>query len=76
MTKDLTPDYLVSFLYNETSLSESAKIQNAISLDATLSAEYDAIKSAFQRLPKAQFRPSAKAIQNILRYSQQSEVTI
>ena len=76
MIKDFTPNYLVSFLYNETSSSESAKIQNAISLDATLSAEYDSLQSAFQRLPKAQFRPSPKAIQNILRYSQQSEVTI
>ena len=75
MTKDFTSNHLVSFLYNETSKSESATIQNVLSLDSTLSAEFNTLKETYQRLPKAQFRPSLKAIQNILKYSQQTEVT-
>jgi hypothetical protein len=76
MIKDFTPDHLVSFLYNETSTNENKSIENVLSLDHSLSAEYNMLKEAQRGLPKAQFRPSEKAIQNILKYSQQKEATV
>ncbi len=76
MTKDFTPNYLVSFLYNETATNESSNIENVLSLDANLNAEYNMLKEAKQSLPKVQFRPSSRAIQNILKYSQQTEVAV
>ena len=76
MTKDFTPNYLVSFLYNETATNESSSIENVLSLDANLSAEYNMLKEAKQSLPKVQFRPSPRAIQNILKYSQQTEAAV
>lgn len=76
MTKDFTPNYLVSFLYNETATNESSNIENVLSLDANLNAEYNMLKEAKQSLPKVQFRPSPRAIQNILKYSQQTEAAV
>jgi hypothetical protein len=76
MIKDFTPNYLVSFLYNETSINENKSIENVLSLDRPLSVEYTMLKEAQKGLPKVQFRPSPRAIQNILRYSQQEKVTV
>jgi hypothetical protein len=76
MIKNFTPDHLVSFLYHETTPNENAQINNALSMDATLNAEYNTLKEAHTALPKVQFRPSHAAIQNILNYSKKSEVFV
>jgi hypothetical protein len=76
MVKNFTSEHLVSFIYRETSATENAHLNAALSQDASLRAEYQEMQEGFQALPKAQFRPSNRAIQNILKYSQESTVLI
>jgi hypothetical protein len=74
MIKNFTSNDLVSFLYHETSAATSSSIQNELMTDGALRTAYEELAEARAILPKAQFRPSAKAIQNILKYSQNEMV--
>ncbi len=76
MIKNFTSEHLVSFLYHETSPSENVEIKAALKADADLQASYNDLKDGYSILPKAQFRPSANALRNILNYSKESTVVM
>ncbi len=76
MIKNFTSEHLVSFLYHETSPSENVEIKAALKADTDLQASYNDLKDGYSILPKAQFRPSAYALRNILNYSKESAVVM
>ncbi len=74
MQQKITPNDLLRFLYQETSVAETMGIAEALTEDRSMFEEYEALKSSFVQLPKAKFSPSQTTIQNILRYSENSAV--
>jgi len=74
MTQPFTPELLIKFLYKETTASETLAINEALYNDPDLMAEYEMLQQTQQFLPKIKFCPSAGALQNILRYSEQTAV--
>lgn len=76
MDKNFTSENLVQLLYHETSAKEAQEIQDAMRSTKSLRDEYKELKEAYDMLPKATFSPSKNAIQNILRYSEQSTVLV
>lgn len=74
MKQTFTSDHLLRYIYRETSTSEALAIEAALSEDDQLWNKYEMLRAAHRQLPKATFRPSSKAIQNILAYSKQTAV--
>ena len=74
MQQKFTPNDLIRFLYQETSVADTMGIAEALLEDRALYEEYESLKGSFAQLPKAQFSPSHATIQNILRYSENSAV--
>lgn len=75
MNKNFTSNDLVQFIYQELSTAENVAIKDAIASDVMLREAYQELSAAHSVLPKAKFSPSRSAIQNILKYSEQSPVT-
>jgi hypothetical protein len=76
MDKNFTPENLVQLLYSEVSNDEAGAMRQAINSNPQLQEEYTDLREAYEALPKAKFSPSRTAIQNILRYSEQSTVIV
>lgn len=74
MKQTFTSDHLLRYIYRETSASETLAIDAALREDDTLWNKYEMLHEAYRQLPKATFRPSSKAVQNILAYSKQAAV--
>ena len=74
MDKTSTQNALISFLYHETTASESLNFCQILDIDNELSNEFQQLSTAYRNLPKAQFNPSTTALQSILKYSQQTAV--
>lgn len=75
MKHNYTFNYLISYLYKETSILRKLEIENQISEDAETAIEFSKLKSAFRMLPKVQFYPSDKTLKSILEYSQKKGLT-
>ena len=75
MDKNFTSNDLVRLLYSEVTPNEATDIRQAMKSDINLREDYNEMREAFVVIPKATFSPSRSAIQNILRYSEQSPVT-
>jgi hypothetical protein len=69
MTIHFTLDDLVRFLYDEVTFEEEIAIREALDTNWELQEEYQALKEAYNQLPKASFSPDDTSITNILRYS-------
>ena len=65
-------DALVQFLYHEMPAADAVEMVSMIEDDPDLYAEYSSLLLAKTQLPKVQFNPSTKALDNILRYSARS----
>ena len=74
MKQKFTQDHLVKCLYKETSTAEAMAIHQALSVDWMLKEQYDELLASYRQLPKVTFDASPSAIQNILRYSEQTAV--
>ncbi len=74
MKQTFTSAHLLRYIYRETSASETLAIDAALHQDDALWSKYQMLLQAYRQLPKATFRPSTKAIQNILAYSKQAAV--
>jgi hypothetical protein len=74
MKQNFTSDHLLRYIYKETTASETLAIDAALHQDDTLWNKYAMLLEAYRQLPKATFRPSSKAINNILAYSKQTAV--
>lgn len=72
MEQDYTSNVLIKYLYRETSLTETLEIENAISEDSKVKAEYQRLKNGYARFPKVKFYPTDKTISNILTHSRLS----
>ncbi|MBI1224473.1 MAG: hypothetical protein GC192_04490 [Bacteroidetes bacterium] len=63
---------LIRFIYRETSAAETLEIAEALSENPLLMEEYQELYQSYLQLPKAKFSPRPSALQNILRYSEQT----
>ncbi|MCC6725278.1 MAG: hypothetical protein IT258_12280 [Saprospiraceae bacterium] len=63
---------LIRYIYRETSATETLEIAEALSEDPLLMEEYKELYEGYLQLPKAKFSPKPSALQNILRYSEQT----
>lgn len=71
MEQAFTQNDLVRFAYRETSASETIDICEALDENSNLYAQYEAIETAKQILPRVKFRPTVASVRNILDYSQE-----
>ncbi|NJL74377.1 MAG: hypothetical protein HC892_04335 [Saprospiraceae bacterium] len=69
MQENFTPEDLLCLIYRETNAVQTLAMNDALDKDEQLAAAYDELVTAHRHLPKAQFRPTATTIQNILDYS-------
>ena len=74
MTHNYTPNMLVRLIYGETDLFETLEIENAIEENYELKESYLTLKNGHNRLPKATFSPSDAAVNNILFFSEISNM--
>jgi len=72
MKQNFTLNDLTRFIYNETSVFENEQIVEALNSDNELYAQFEELQVGKEMLPKVTFSPSANAINNILRYSQET----
>ncbi|RMF24587.1 MAG: hypothetical protein D6765_11560 [Bacteroidetes bacterium] len=72
MVSSFTQDDLIRFIYKETSAAETIAIAEALESDPSLYRLYDELMRAYLDIPAVQFRPSERAIDDILRYSRQT----
>ena len=72
MKQSYTENDLLKYLYNETSVSDTLAIEEALAEDRNLLAAYKGIQEAHNQLPKVQFSPSLSSIDKILSYSKQT----
>lgn len=69
MQENFTPEDLLFLIYRETNAVQTLAMNDALDKNEQLAAAYDDLVTAYRHLPKAQFRPTATTIQNILDYS-------
>ena len=74
MKEKISTNNLIKYIYNETSVTETLAIEDALRTDWTLNEEYAELLTAYHQLPKAKFNPSPDSIQSILKYSAQTAV--
>ena len=67
-----TPDELIQYVYNETSLQKTAAIKAALETDWSLREQYDEIKSTLNCLEKVTLSPRKKVVDKILDYAEKS----
>ena len=72
MKQNFTLNDLTRFVYNETSVFENEQIVEALNSDNELYAQFEELQVGKEMLPKVTFAPSPEAINNILRYSQET----
>ena len=74
MKQEFTPEYLIKFIYKETSLAENVEINEALYESNRLLETYEDLMEAHRELPTVDFRPSARSIQRILSHSANTAV--
>ncbi len=62
-------DALVQFMYREMPADEAADMARLLEEESEVHSMFHSLLRAKTQLPKVQFNPSSKAIQNILAYS-------
>ena len=75
MQQKFTPNHLVQYLYQETSVCDSLAIEETIEENIAFREEFESLSEAYRQLPKVKFSPSDQAIRNILRYSEYTALT-
>ena len=74
MKQKFTQNLLVRYLYKETTAAETMMVADALYEDRRLYEQFEDLLESKSQLPEVRFNPSASAIQNILKYSEQSAV--
>ncbi|NNF21276.1 MAG: hypothetical protein HKN67_04995 [Saprospiraceae bacterium] len=69
MEHGYTKNFLVKYLYRETSALKSLEIENAINSDKEVERQYKGLLNGFKMLPKVKFYPEDNTIVSILKYS-------
>lgn len=69
MIKTFTPDDLIRYIYNETTDTEKAAIEQALVTDTDFAHEHRQIKAMIMSLDTVKEEPSQKSVDAILAYS-------
>lgn len=69
MKHGYTQNFLLKYLYRETSVLKRLEIENAINSDKGIERQYKILLKAFKMLPKVKFYPKDSTISSILKYS-------
>lgn len=69
MEETYTDENLIRYIYKETDIAERLEIENALENDSQLNKAFMKLYYAYKSLPKVLFRPSDKAVRNILALS-------
>ena len=72
MAKHYTQNFLLRYLYKETSLTQTLEIENAISEDECIQTQFNDLKRGYKMLPKVKFYPTDAVMGRILSYSNQA----
>lgn len=67
-----TPEDLLQYLYNETSIEKTAAIKAALESDWSLMEKFEIISSASKRLETIRLSPRKQTIDNILSYAEKA----
>jgi hypothetical protein len=66
---EITPEELVRYLYKETSVQKTARIEAALDSDWNLRETYEKLRIAHVNLPNTQLSPRPEAVNAILEYA-------
>ena len=69
MTKNITQDNLIRYIYSETTAEETSLIEEALRSDWELKELHDNLLETKSELSRVKVSPSQKVIYNIMRYS-------
>lgn len=65
----ITSEDLIRYLYNETSASKTARIEEALQIDSQLRDEFEKIKSTHSTLKDVSLSPRQESVNKILEYA-------
>jgi hypothetical protein len=68
---NFTPEDLLLYLYKETSLQQTAEIEQALATDWTLREKLAVLKTSMQRLDKLEETPRTEVVLNVLNYAKE-----
>lgn len=69
MTKTITHDDVLRYIYKETSEEENLAIEKQLLVDASLMEYIKQIKSTISKINQLELEPSKKVVQDILSFS-------
>ena len=69
-----TPEVLLLYLYNETTIKQTTAIEDALKKDWTLREKLSVLKTSMQRLDKITETPRTEVVLNVLNYARETEV--
>jgi len=69
-----TPEELIRYLYNETSIEKTAAIEAALREDWTLREKLEVLKASTQRLDTILESPRMEVLQRVMNYARATEV--
>jgi hypothetical protein len=69
-----TPEDLIRYLYNETSIEKTAAIEAALREDWTLREKLEVLKASTQRLDTILESPRMEVLQRVMNYARETEV--
>jgi hypothetical protein len=69
MTKTITRDDVLRYIYDETSLEENLAIQKQLIVNSSLMNFYREVNEAAKKVKEFQLEPSESSMNNILEYS-------
>lgn len=68
---NFTPEDLLLYLYKETSLQQTAEIEQALVKDWTLREKLAVLQNSMQRLDKLVLAPRTEVVLNVLNYARE-----
>ncbi|MDZ4807214.1 MAG: hypothetical protein SGI96_02985 [Bacteroidota bacterium] len=68
---NFTPEDLLLYLYNETSVKQKAAIEAALEKDWTLREKLTVLKTSMQRLDKITVSPRTEVVLNVLNHARE-----
>lgn len=69
---NFTPEDLLLYLYKETSLEETTKIEEALAKDWTLREKLAVLQNSMQRLDKLVLAPRTEVVLNVLNHARET----
>jgi hypothetical protein len=69
MTKTITPDDVLRYIYKETTTEENKAIENQLLLNGSITDFYNQVKDTVKMINDLQIEPPGEIQQNILEYS-------